>query len=140
MQGFSWPKNLLLPSGLSWWLLPLSRPQSKLSFPWVNCQFLFLPKLLSSFFFVCLFGFFFCFVFSASPGYPLSVTAILEERLIRSIHFLRSSAAASNETPCPYTDPACPTVQLLVLCTDSSFYLVKAPGAGKSSITLLADR
>ncbi|KAM6196106.1 WD repeat-containing protein 93 [Sarcoramphus papa] len=73
-------------------------------------------------------------------GYPLSVTAILEERLIRSIHFLRSSAAASDETPCPGTDPACPTVQLLVLCTDSSFYLVKAPGAGKSSITLLADR
>uniref|UniRef100_A0A8D0EM28 WD repeat domain 93 n=1 Tax=Strix occidentalis caurina TaxID=311401 RepID=A0A8D0EM28_STROC len=60
-------------------------------------------------------------------GYPLSVTAILEERLIRSIHFLRSSAAASDETLCPGTDPACPIVQLLVLCTDSSFYLVKAP-------------
>ncbi|KAM6246373.1 WD repeat-containing protein 93 isoform 1-T1 [Spheniscus humboldti] len=73
-------------------------------------------------------------------GYPLSVTAILEERLIRSIYFLRSSAAASDETPCPGTDPACPIVQLLVLCTDSSFYLVKAPRAGKSSITLLADR
>lgn len=76
----------------------------------------------------------------ASPGYPLSVTAILEERLIRSIHFLQSSAGASDETPCPGTDPACPIVQLLVLCTDSSFYLVKAPGAGKSSVTLLADR
>uniref|UniRef100_A0A8C8AKT0 WD repeat domain 93 n=1 Tax=Otus sunia TaxID=257818 RepID=A0A8C8AKT0_9STRI len=73
-------------------------------------------------------------------GYPLSVTAILEERLIRSIHFLRSSAVASDETLCPGTDPACPIVQLLVLCTDSSFYLVKAPRAGKSSITLLADR
>ncbi|CAM9418486.1 unnamed protein product [Bubo scandiacus] len=73
-------------------------------------------------------------------GYPLSVTAILEERLIRSIHFLRSSAAASDDTLCPGTDPACPIVQLLVLCTDSSFYLVKAPRAGKSSITLLADR
>nr|XP_009942109.1 PREDICTED: WD repeat-containing protein 93 [Opisthocomus hoazin] len=73
-------------------------------------------------------------------GYPLSVTAILEERLIRSIHFLWSSAAASNETPCPGTDPPCSVVQLLVLCTDSSFYLVKAPMAGKSSITLLADR
>ncbi|XP_074457004.1 WD repeat-containing protein 93 [Larus michahellis] len=73
-------------------------------------------------------------------GYPLSVTAILEERLIRSIHFLQSSAGASDETPCPGTDPACPIVQLLVLCTDSSFYLVKAPGAGKSSVTLLADR
>ncbi|XP_063201449.1 WD repeat-containing protein 93 [Chroicocephalus ridibundus] len=73
-------------------------------------------------------------------GYPLSVTAILEERLIRSIHFLQSSAGASDETPCPGTDPTCPIVQLLVLCTDSSFYLVKAPGAGKSSVTLLADR
>ncbi|KAM9223825.1 WD repeat-containing protein 93 [Leptosomus discolor] len=73
-------------------------------------------------------------------GYPLSVTALLEERLIHSIHFLRSSAAASNETPCPGSDPASPIVQLLVLCTDSSFYLVKAPRAGKSSITLLADR
>ncbi|XP_009576070.1 PREDICTED: WD repeat-containing protein 93 [Fulmarus glacialis] len=73
-------------------------------------------------------------------GYPLSVTAILEERLIRSIHFLQSSAAASDETPCPGIDPACPIVQLLVLCTDSSFYLVKAPSAGKSSIMLLADR
>ncbi|KAM7103517.1 LOW QUALITY PROTEIN: WD repeat-containing protein 93 [Ciconia maguari] len=73
-------------------------------------------------------------------GYPLSVTAILEERLIRSIHFLQSSAAGSDETPCPGTDLACPIVQLLVLCTDSSFYLVKAPRAGKSSITLLADR
>ncbi|KAM6388301.1 WD repeat-containing protein 93 isoform 1-T2 [Pluvialis apricaria] len=73
-------------------------------------------------------------------GYPQSVTAILEERFIRSIHFLQSSAAASIETPCPGTGPACPIVQLLVLCTDSSFYLVKAPRAGKSSITLLADR
>ncbi|XP_009914087.1 WD repeat-containing protein 93 isoform X2 [Haliaeetus albicilla] len=73
-------------------------------------------------------------------GYPLSVTAIVEERLIRSIHFLRSSAAVSDETPCPGTDSVCPIVQLLVLCTDSSFYLVKAPRAGKSSITLLADR
>ncbi|XP_009694094.1 PREDICTED: WD repeat-containing protein 93 [Cariama cristata] len=73
-------------------------------------------------------------------GYPLSVTAVLEERLIRSVHFLRSSAAACNETSCPGTDPACPIVQLLVLCTDSSLYLVKAPKAGKSSITLLADR
>ncbi|GAB0194181.1 WD repeat-containing protein 93 [Grus japonensis] len=73
-------------------------------------------------------------------GYPLSVTAILEERQIRSIHFLRSSVAASDETPCPGTDPACPIVQLLVLCTDSSFYLVKAPRAGNSSIVLLADR
>nr|XP_010307762.1 PREDICTED: WD repeat-containing protein 93 [Balearica regulorum gibbericeps] len=73
-------------------------------------------------------------------GYPLSVTAILEERHIRSIHFLRSSVAASDETPCPGTDPACPIVQLLVLCTDSSFYLVKAPRAGNSSIVLLADR
>ncbi|OPJ70469.1 WD repeat-containing protein 93 [Patagioenas fasciata monilis] len=73
-------------------------------------------------------------------GYPLSVTAILEERLIRSIHFLQRSAAASDETPCPGTDPACPIVQLLVLCTDSSFYLVKTPMYGKSSITLLADR
>ncbi|XP_010152909.1 PREDICTED: WD repeat-containing protein 93-like, partial [Eurypyga helias] len=73
-------------------------------------------------------------------GYPLSVTAILEERLIRSIHFLRHSADASDETPCPGTDPACPIVQLLVLCTDSSLYLVKAPRARQSSITLLADR
>uniref|UniRef100_A0A8C4U211 WD repeat domain 93 n=1 Tax=Falco tinnunculus TaxID=100819 RepID=A0A8C4U211_FALTI len=73
-------------------------------------------------------------------GYPLSVTAILEERVTRSIHFLRSSVTASDEMPCPGTDPACPIVQLLVLCTDSSFYLVKAPRAGKSSITLLADR
>ncbi|XP_074012093.1 WD repeat-containing protein 93 [Numenius arquata] len=73
-------------------------------------------------------------------GYPLCVTAILQERLIRSIHFLRRSAAASNETPCPGANPTCPIVQLLVLCTDSSFYLLKAPGAGKSSITLLADR
>ncbi|XP_029871636.1 WD repeat-containing protein 93 [Aquila chrysaetos chrysaetos] len=73
-------------------------------------------------------------------GYPLSVTAIVEERLIRSIHFLRSSAAVSDETPCPGTDSVCPIVQLLVLCTDSSFYLVKAPRAGKSSITLLAGR
>ncbi|XP_064525058.1 WD repeat-containing protein 93 [Pseudopipra pipra] len=73
-------------------------------------------------------------------GFPLSVTAILEERFIRSIHFLRSSAAASDDTPCPGTDPVCPIVQLLVLCTDSSYYLVKAPWAGKSSITLLADR
>lgn len=77
---------------------------------------------------------------TASPGYPLSVTAILEERQIRSIHFLRSSVAASDETPCPGTDPACPIVQLLVLCTDGSFYLVKAPRAGNSSIVLLADR
>ncbi|XP_030353260.1 WD repeat-containing protein 93 [Strigops habroptila] len=73
-------------------------------------------------------------------GYPLSVTTILEERLIRSIHFLRSSAVASDETPRPGTDPACPIVQLLVLCTDSALYLVKAPRAEKSSITLLADR
>ncbi|KAM6409412.1 WD repeat-containing protein 93 [Rhynochetos jubatus] len=73
-------------------------------------------------------------------GYPLSVTAILEERLIRSIHFLRHSAAASDETPCPGTDPACPIVQLLVLCADSSLHLVKAPRARQSSITLLADR
>ncbi|XP_010015362.1 PREDICTED: WD repeat-containing protein 93 [Nestor notabilis] len=73
-------------------------------------------------------------------GYPLSVTTILEERLIRSIHFLRSSAATSDETPCPGTDPAYPIVQLLVLCTDSALYLVKAPRAEKSSITLLADR
>ncbi|KAJ7396847.1 WD repeat-containing protein 93 [Pitangus sulphuratus] len=73
-------------------------------------------------------------------GFPLSVTAILEERFIRSIHFLQSSAAASDDTPCPGTDPVCPIVQLLVLCTDSSYYLVKAPRAGKSSITLLADR
>lgn len=90
---------------------------------------LFLPKLLSFFFFP-----------PASLGYPLSVTAILEERFIRSIHFLRSSAAASNETLSPGTDPACPIVQLLVLCTDSSLYLVEAPRAGKSNITLLADR
>ncbi|XP_051484687.1 WD repeat-containing protein 93 [Apus apus] len=73
-------------------------------------------------------------------GCPLSVTAILEERLIRSIHFLQSPAAASEVASCPGTDPACPIVQLLVLCTDSSLYLVKAPRAGKSSITLLAER
>ncbi|XP_008938259.1 PREDICTED: WD repeat-containing protein 93 [Merops nubicus] len=73
-------------------------------------------------------------------GYPLSVVAILEERHIRSIHFLQSLAAASDKTPCPGADPACPVVQLLVLCTDSSLYLVKAPRAGESSITLLADR
>lgn len=68
------------------------------------------------------------------------MTAILEERLIRSIHFLQSSAAASDEIPCPGTDAARPVVQLLVLCTDSSFYVVKTPMAGKSSIVLLADR
>ncbi|RLW03618.1 hypothetical protein DV515_00006407 [Chloebia gouldiae] len=78
-------------------------------------------------------------------GYPLSVTAILEERFIRSIHFLCDSAAASDETCATDpvycgADPVCPIIQLLVLCTDSSFYLVKAPRAGKSSITLLADR
>ncbi|KAM8998413.1 WD repeat-containing protein 93 isoform 1-T2 [Ara ararauna] len=73
-------------------------------------------------------------------GYPLSVTTILEECLIRSIHFLRSSAVASDETPCAGTDPACPIVQLLVLCTDSALYLVKAPRSEKSSITLLANR
>nr|XP_041574343.1 WD repeat-containing protein 93 isoform X2 [Taeniopygia guttata] len=78
-------------------------------------------------------------------GYPLSVTAILEERFIRSIHFLSDSAAASDETCATDpvycgADPVCPIIQLLVLCTDSSFYLVKAPRAGKSSITLLADR
>ncbi|XP_053810921.1 WD repeat-containing protein 93 isoform X2 [Vidua chalybeata] len=78
-------------------------------------------------------------------GYPLSVTAILEERFIRSIHFLCDSAAASDET-CGTdpvycgADPVYPIIQLLVLCTDSSLYLVKAPRAGKSSITLLADR
>ncbi|XP_014741829.1 PREDICTED: WD repeat-containing protein 93 [Sturnus vulgaris] len=74
-------------------------------------------------------------------GYPLSVTAILEERFIRSIHFLCDSAAANDKTR--DTDPVCsvyPIIQLLVLCTDSSFYLVKASRAGKSSITLLADR
>ncbi|KAM6301554.1 LOW QUALITY PROTEIN: WD repeat-containing protein 93 [Podargus strigoides] len=75
-----------------------------------------------------------------APQCPLSVTAFLEERFICSTHFLRSSAAASDETPCRGTDPACPIVQLLVLCTDSSFYLMKAPRAGKSSITVLADR
>lgn len=68
------------------------------------------------------------------------MTTILEERLIRSIHFLRSSAVARDETPCPGTDPAYPIVQLLVLCTDSALYLVKAPRAEKSSITLLANR
>lgn len=66
------------------------------------------------------------------------MTAILEERFIRSIHFLCGSASASDETP--GTDPVCPIIQLLVLCTDSSFYLVKAHRVGKSSITLLADR
>lgn len=66
------------------------------------------------------------------------MTAILEERFIRSIHFLCDSVAASDETS--GTDPVCPIIQLLVLCTDSSFYLVKAAKAGKSSITLLADR
>ncbi|KAM7039864.1 WD repeat-containing protein 93 [Acridotheres tristis] len=74
-------------------------------------------------------------------GYPLSVTAILEERFIRSIHFLCDSAAANDKTD--DMDPVCsvyPIIQLLVLCTDSSFYLVKASRAGKSSITLLADR
>lgn len=73
------------------------------------------------------------------------MTAILEERFIRSIHFLCDSAAASDETRgadpvCAGADPVGPIIQLLVLCTDSSFYLVKAPRAGKSSITLLADR
>nr|XP_005483489.1 WD repeat-containing protein 93 isoform X1 [Zonotrichia albicollis] len=78
-------------------------------------------------------------------GYPLSVTAILEERFIRSIHFLYASSAVNDET-CGAdpvycgADPVCAIVQLLVLCTDSSFYLVRAPKAGKSSITLLADR
>ncbi|XP_069723373.1 WD repeat-containing protein 93-like [Phaenicophaeus curvirostris] len=78
-------------------------------------------------------------IWNKHVGYPLSVTAILEERVICSIHFLQSSGAASSETPCSCTDPAFPIVQLLVLCTDSSFYLVKAPMSGKSSITLLAD-
>nr|XP_009679558.1 PREDICTED: WD repeat-containing protein 93 [Struthio camelus australis] len=73
-------------------------------------------------------------------GYPLTVTALLKEHVIRSMHFLQSAAAASDQTPYPGTDPACPTVQLLVLCTDGSLYLVAAPRAGKSSITLLADR
>ncbi|RMB94323.1 hypothetical protein DUI87_29131 [Hirundo rustica rustica] len=84
-------------------------------------------------------------IWDKHQGYPLSVTAILEERFIRSIHFLCNSATSSDET-CG-ADPAycgadtvCPIIQLLVLCTDSSFYLVKAPRAGKSSITLLADR
>ncbi|XP_065544403.1 WD repeat-containing protein 93 [Lathamus discolor] len=78
-------------------------------------------------------------VWDKQLGYPLSVTAIPEGRLIRSIHFLRSSAVASDET-CPGTDPACSIVQLLVLCTDSALYLVKAPRAEKSSIMLLANR
>ncbi|XP_032926177.1 WD repeat-containing protein 93 isoform X3 [Catharus ustulatus] len=78
-------------------------------------------------------------------GYPLSVTAILEERFIRSVHFLCDSAAASDETcgtdsVCSGAEPVYPIIQLLVLCTDSSVYLVKASRAGKSSITLLADR
>ncbi|KAF4792944.1 WD repeat domain 93 [Turdus rufiventris] len=78
-------------------------------------------------------------------GYPLSVTAILEERFIRSIHFLCDSAAASDETcgtdsVCRGAEPVYPIIQLLVLCTDSSLYLVKASRAGKSSITLLVDR
>ncbi|XP_064014192.1 WD repeat-containing protein 93 [Pogoniulus pusillus] len=99
-------------------------------------------------------------------GFPLAVTATPHRRLIRSVHFLHGSAAATDETPsaaagaacplpapcaaagaacplpapCAAAGPACPVVQLLVLCTDSSFYLVKAARAGKSSIMLLADR
>ncbi|XP_035410623.1 WD repeat-containing protein 93 isoform X4 [Cygnus atratus] len=73
-------------------------------------------------------------------GYPLSVTAMPEKRPIRSIHFLQSAAAASSETPCPGVDPPSPTVELLVLCTDGSLYLLRASRAKKPSITLLADR
>ncbi|XP_040425926.1 WD repeat-containing protein 93 isoform X3 [Cygnus olor] len=73
-------------------------------------------------------------------GYPLSVTAMPEKRPIRSIHFLQSAAAASSETPCLGVDPPSPTVELLVLCTDGSLYLLRASRAKKPSITLLADR
>ncbi|XP_032050886.1 WD repeat-containing protein 93 [Aythya fuligula] len=73
-------------------------------------------------------------------GYPLSVTVMPEKRPIRSIHFLQSAAAASSETPCPGTDPPSPAVELLVLCTDGSLYLLRASRAKKPSITLLADR
>ncbi|XP_062440009.1 WD repeat-containing protein 93 [Rhea pennata] len=73
-------------------------------------------------------------------GYPLTVTALLEEHVIRSMHFLRSAAATGDQTPYTGRDSAYPIVQLLVLCTDGSLYLVRAPRARKSSIMLLVDR
>lgn len=69
------------------------------------------------------------------------LTAILEDCLIRCIHFLQSAAAASNGTSCPGIDSASPIVELLVLCTVESLCLVRACGARKSSITMhLSDR
>ncbi|XP_067411794.1 WD repeat-containing protein 93 [Emydura macquarii macquarii] len=66
-------------------------------------------------------------------GFPLAVTALPEGCLIRSIHFLRSSAAPRDQLPSP-------KVQLLVLCTDGSLHLVTVSGARESRTVLLTDR
>ncbi|EMP29183.1 WD repeat-containing protein 93 [Chelonia mydas] len=66
-------------------------------------------------------------------GFPLAVTALPEGCLSRTIHFLQTSTAPTDQLPRP-------KVQLLVLCTDGSLHLVIISGPRESRTVLLADR
>ncbi|XP_074822561.1 WD repeat-containing protein 93 isoform X2 [Natator depressus] len=72
-------------------------------------------------------------VWDRSLGFPLAVTALPEGCLSRTIHFLQTSTAPTDQLPRP-------KVQLLVLCTDGSLHLVIISGPRESRTMLLADR
>ncbi|CAM4626450.1 WD repeat-containing protein 93 [Caretta caretta] len=72
-------------------------------------------------------------VWDRSLGFPLAVTALPEGCLSRTIHFLQTSTAPTDQLPRP-------KVQLLVLCTDGSLHLVIISGPRESRTVLLADR
>ncbi|KAJ6662820.1 hypothetical protein lerEdw1_011024 [Lerista edwardsae] len=71
-------------------------------------------------------------------GFPLSVTVLREEYVIRSIHFLPLSLPPSEKTSFSSKNFASTKVRLLVLCTDGTLHLITS-GAKEYSTKLLAD-
>lgn len=98
--------------------LSLSQVEARFSAGPCNSKLLFVPD---------------CWMLVPFPGFPLAVTALPEGCLSRTIHFLQTSTAPTDQLPRP-------KVQLLVLCTDGSLHLVIISGPRKSRTVLLADR
>ncbi|XP_042332201.1 WD repeat-containing protein 93 isoform X2 [Sceloporus undulatus] len=59
-------------------------------------------------------------VWDMSIGFPLSVTVLPEECVIRNLQFMPLSPTSNKKLPCPSNTK----VQLLLLCTDGSLHMI----------------
>ncbi|XP_039113559.1 WD repeat-containing protein 93 isoform X2 [Hyaena hyaena] len=73
-----------------------------------------------------------------AEGFPLGVVALPEECSCQSIHFLKHYLVHEGQNVYPEA-PVKSQMQCVVLCTDSSLYLVTARGAREPTISVLVE-